>query len=1245
MMSSLGPSCYDAFLSYNSLDRPAVREVADRLGRAGLVCYLDEWELTPGREFQPALAQALLDSKTCVVFLGPNGLAPWQEQELQVAIDRRARDKAFHVIPVLLPGTERPRRGDVAHLEFLINASWIEFLKSLDDKRAFGKLVWGITGTKPLPTGKPQYEVICPYRGLEAFRTENANFFFGRESLTGWLVSALRREIRASQGVRFLCVLGPSGSGKSSVVRAGLVPSLKAGAIEGSEPWPVVVLRPGDDPLKNLSTGIVSRFLPAGILPDTAQVLKLNDECRADSRTLDVFAQMALHDQPEDVRLLVVIDQFEEVFTYSPQEDQARARFEQGRDSLLANLLHAAATPGGRVAVVLTMRSDFLSACAAFPHLSAVLSAHQELVGPMTAPELREAIERPAFLVGCELEPALTERLLADVKGQPGALPLMQFALTEVWKKREVHRLTLRAYEELGGVAGALEHRADEIYRNLSPEDQQLCQRLFLRLVLPGEGAEDTKRRVSYRELLPEDSTRAAAVRRLIQVLASHDARLITTEGTAATDGAVEVAHEALIRGWTKLREWVAKDREGLRTHRRLTEAAQEWAAARPEDKEDFLLAGARLAVCREWAAKLPDALSAVEVMFLAAGEHSERQREQNELANERRLREEAEGRVAAWRSRQRVLWTGIAVALLLSGLFIHQKNLAEQRASEAQSATTKAEDAEKKAKEQRLIAEAQTKLADSRRLAALSEAHRSRHLDRAFLLAVEAVERKKTTEARDSLFRAFVAQPGIVSFLHSDQDIVASVAFSPDGKTLAAGYGVGGVVLWDIQGHKRVQAEPLPVAEGPVKSVIFSPDGKTLATGYGVDGGVGGVVLWDIQGYTRVQAEPLPVAEGPVTSMAFSPDGGTLAAGFAGRNHRNNGGVVLWESGRRTRVQAKPLPVVEGRVKCVAFSPDGGILAGGYDAGSNRPLWGGVVLWDAEGRTRVQAKPLPVAEGYVVSVAFSHDGKTLAAGYTDYHLDDHCGGVVLWDAKGRTRVLWDAEGRTRVQAEPLPVAEGSVVGVAFSPDGKTLAAAYDVGGVVLWDAPRRTRMAAELRPVAEGRVRSMAFSPDGRTLAAGYAGDVVLWDTQGRARVQGEPPCITDDPVRSMAFSPDGSTAESGYGVSLNDVVMLWDGNIETWKRRAGQIANRNLSLNEWRQFFPEMAYRTTFPVLPAPTYDERYKDIARNLTRTEWYRYFPNEPYRKTFDNLPIPPDAEPGEEHVSVVGGGNVPKNSLK
>ena len=397
--------------------------------------------------------------------------------------------------------------------------------------------------------------------------------------------------------MRFLAVLGPSGSGKSSVVLAGLIPRLKEGAIDGSERWPIAVVRPGDDPLKELGTAVAAQFVPAGSLPDARRALQFSDDMRSDERMLDAFARMALNAASAEARLLVVVDQFEEVFTYRPEDEKKKETFAKDRDAFFANLLLAAAARGGRVAVVLTMRSDFLGPCAPFERLNNVLNAHLIQVGPMREDELRAAIERPAFKVGCEPEPGLTERLLADVEGQAGALPLLQFTLDELWQRQDVRRLTLRAYTELGGVEGTLEHRANETLQKLSQADQDLCRRIFLHLVQPGEGTEDTKRRVSYRELLPDDPARAEAVERVVGILADRDARLITTQGTGTAEGVVEVAHEALIRSWKKLRQWIDADRAGLRVHRQLTEAAREWEDHRSD--ASFLFPGTRLAVAQ----------------------------------------------------------------------------------------------------------------------------------------------------------------------------------------------------------------------------------------------------------------------------------------------------------------------------------------------------------------------------------------------------------------------------------------------------------------------------------------------------------------------------------------------------------------------------------------------------------------------------------------------------------------------
>ncbi len=831
---------FDAFLSYNSEDRLVVEEIERRLRAKGLTLFLEVRELPPGREYQPALAEALRDSKTCVICLGPNGLGPWQKEELQSAIDMRVRDPEFHVIPVLLPGSERPRRGDVAHLDFLINASWVEFLKTLDDEAAFRRLVWGIKGEKPEEKELPPETGICPYRGLEAFGPDDAKYFFGRQNLTDWLVSDLRREVKGSQEVRMLAVLGPSGSGKSSVVLAGLIPRLKDGAIDGSEHWPVAITQPGDDPLVRLTEKVVpiGRTLrPDPAISEQGEQDDLLGRMRADNEeaagALSRYVGLKFADEPKDRRLVIVVDQFEEIFTYLPDEKKARERFESTRASFIANLLHAARTPRGRVAVVLTMRSDFLGQCVKLPQLNDTLNDHLVQIGPMRREELREAIERPAYLSGCEVEPALTEKLLADVAAQPGALPLLQFALTEVWKKREVRKLTLQAYNALGGdkqktgIEGAIELRANEIYNKLPPDQQEVCRQLFLRLVQPGEGTEDTKRRVPFRELHQDDPDRAASFRQVIQALSDAENRLITTAGDKA-DGAVEVAHEALIRGWGLLREWIDKDRAGLRTHRRLTEAAKDWSESAPEDKDAYLYTGARLAAAEEWADAHPNELAALESTFLSASREAQRQRERKELDDARRLQEAEQKRAdEAVRAKERQerlgrrLLVSATVAFLLAvvasglGWWANEKRI--EADSTAKVAKANEEDAKiarddaiasskvAKAKEQeaevaRTKAVQANKLAESRRLAAESQLLPPRNLDLSMLLAVEAMRTSNTLQARRSLQRVLDERPEVGRFLHIPEGWVSSVAYGPDGRIAAGYYGrrdnVDGVVI-----------------------------------------------------------------------------------------------------------------------------------------------------------------------------------------------------------------------------------------------------------------------------------------------------------------------------------------------------------------------------------------------------------------------------------------------------------------
>jgi energy-coupling factor transporter ATP-binding protein EcfA2 len=384
------------------------------------------------------------------------------------------------------------------------------------------------------------------------FGEEDAQFFFGRDR-------EIQRLLEKLKSNRFLAVLGPSGSGKSSLVRAGLVPELRAGALAEVEDWHVCVLRPGAAPLTALAAQI------ATLWPAQAMAVTL-DALAEDPRVLHLSVELALSGRPPGERVLVIVDQLEEVFTLCRDETERRRLF--------STLLYATSAPDGRTVVIVTMRAVFYARCAPYPEL-AQLIAQQMLVGPMDADGLRQVIEEPAGRVGLELEEGLSRTILADVAAQPGALPLLEHALLELWERRRGDMLTLEGYRQTGGVHGALAQRADEIFDELSPDQQQIARRALLRLTEPGEGTEDTRRRAPRSELAPAegDDSFDIVLGRLV------DARLLTTGRDETGQEVVDVSHEALIRGWPRLRRWIDADRAGLLLHRRLTDAAREWDA------------------------------------------------------------------------------------------------------------------------------------------------------------------------------------------------------------------------------------------------------------------------------------------------------------------------------------------------------------------------------------------------------------------------------------------------------------------------------------------------------------------------------------------------------------------------------------------------------------------------------------------------------------------------------------------
>jgi hypothetical protein len=414
---------------------------------------------------------------------------------------------------------------------------------------------------------------LPPFKGLLYFDEADADLFFGREALTARLIERLAAGIEA--GERFLSVVGASGSGKSSVVRAGLIPALRWRS--HSADWLIHVLTPTARPLEALAANLTQE------VESVTAAATLADDLARDPRSLQLFVKRTLPVRG-DARVLLVVDQFEELFTL--------CRSHTERSAFVNNLLAAAFEPGGPTIVVIALRADFYAHCADLADLRRAPARHQEYIGPMTPEELCQAIEEPARRGHWEFEPGLTDLLLHDVGDEPGALPLLSHALLATWQRRRGRALTLSGYLASGGVRGAIAETAEAVFKDqLDQEQRAIARQIFLRLTELGEGTQDTRRRAALIELVPNPQLRPS-VESVLKTLA--DARLITTSEDVA-----EVAHEALIREWPTLREWLADDREGLRLHRHLTEAAQEWE--RLDRDRDLLYRGVRLAQAAEW--------------------------------------------------------------------------------------------------------------------------------------------------------------------------------------------------------------------------------------------------------------------------------------------------------------------------------------------------------------------------------------------------------------------------------------------------------------------------------------------------------------------------------------------------------------------------------------------------------------------------------------------------------------------
>jgi len=959
-------------------------------------------------------------------------------------------------------------------------------------------------------------EGICPFKGLASFEPVDAEYYFGRERLVAELVARL-------VGAGFLGIVGPSGSGKSSVLRAGLLPALAGGVLPGSEGWRRLLLRPGERPLEELR-----RVLVSGAKDPLAE---------------------ALDTLPSGARLLLAVDQLEEVHT-ACRSDAERAAFAD-------TLARAAADPDGRAVVVVALRADFYGRFAAYPGLAELLGANHVLVSPMQASELRRVVELPAGRVGLRVEPELADALVEDVEGEPGALPLLSTALLELWQKRQDNALTLATYRESGGVHGAVARLAEGTYARIPEERKPMVRAVMLRLVGEGESETPVRRRAPLAEL---DLERNADVAEVLGTLA--DSRLVTV-----SEGNVEVAHEALLREWPRLSEWIEEDTEGRRLRRHITQAAAEWNAAGRDKGE--LYRGARLAAALDWTAEHALDVNELEREFVTESREASEKETKHVKRTNRRLRG---------------LLVGVAVLLaaaVAGGIF-------------ALVQRSEARDAEAAQLVQRLGAQA------------LGEDD----LDLSLLLARQAVAIDDSPQTRGYLLAALRRSPAAIGVMHGPGErhgVLLGVTISPDGKTLAVLSGGGEVLFFDARTYAQI-GDPLPATNSGESSLAYSPDGRTLAVG-----GDHVVRLFDPR--TRAQLAETAV-DGVATHLTFTKDGSQLVVvvapgssasdlgsrgdaeitvrnavtlkaigpsiepdAFVGAYVGNwyaspqfaltpdgrslltaseDGELARWDLRSRKKTRTRR---IENGLHALAISPDGLTAAVGIKHGvqlvdlragtvrtatadlAGSPNWvlfspdGKMVVstnrdktvtrWDAESAT-----PLETLRGhsnFVQQPAFSPDGETL---YTV----SHDGTAIAWDLTGDRRL-----GRSFMFTHDRTFSAAGYDGHPgrFSPDGRLIAVGLKEQGVALWDA--RT-----LRPIGGpllhtgGEVKNLAFSPDGRTLAAVTdGGSLTLWDVDSRSRLRG-PLGAGEALLPGVGFTPDGSTlaTASTFGVTLWDVA-----------------------------------------------------------------------------------------------------------
>ncbi len=902
--------------------------------------------------------------------------------------------------------------------------------------------------------------LVNPYKGLRAFQQGDAKDFFGRDSLTEELLDSLRE----TEGTyRFLAIIGPSGSGKSSVIKAGVLPALRRGAVPNSEHYYIVEMVPSTDALRELEAALLS----IAVTPPENMTQRL----RETKSGLHELINTILPDDGSE--FLLLIDQFEEAFTQTT-DNVVRSHF-------LESLRYAVTAPNSRIRVIITLRADFYDKPLLYPDFGALVRERTEVILPMNDRELERAIMGPAERVGVRIEPALVQKMIEDVSSEPGALPLLQYALTENFERRTGYLMTLEAYIAAGGVLGALARRAEELYGTMNDEQKEAVRQLFLRLVTLGEGAEDTRRRVLWSEMV---FTRDVddPLQYVLDTYGKY--RLLTFDTDPQTrEPTIEVAHEALIRNWERLRGWLRDSREDLRVQRRLASAVMEYRNANRD--ASFLASGVRLQQFELLTTSLDIALTPDEKAYIRA---SVEKREALAVEEEaRKAREEALEK----RNRQilRVLVGVFAVAAVIGLVLAVIAFLGQQEAStQRDRAELEAARAEREAEESLSIILSQQ--ADTT----------PRNGDLAFTglaLAMEAnrlddppIDAQRTLA--DTVFRA-----GAIRQFRGHNNWIFNAEFTSDGSQMLSADLSGVIILWDVATGQEIRrfGENGVGHDDVVFAVAVSPDGTTALTGSQTKD----LILWDMATGEAIRTIG---ANGDghldaIWRISYLPDGRSAIVASNDADPTRN--LIQWdlETGEIIR-RFEDHP---GIVFALDLSSDGRIMA---SAGVD----GVVRVWDVETGEVIQR-----LEGFtkdVYGVAFSPDADRLIAAGTELSLS-----------------MWNVETGEVIGQTPLTAIAR---GLDFSPNGETFAAALLDETVVLGNA--NTMGLIDTFRGHAGLPLGVTYTPDGGRFISAAADGLILWDVYGR----GAELWRAAETTRTYAVAGDDERAAvaSAAGVSL---------------------------------------------------------------------------------------------------------------